>query len=471
MPIITASSSSDISPQGPASSAGKEAGSDVLFAALFGAVVSTDDTEEIDVNLDILQAMTQEEHPDKQDGEGALATALLFAVSDEPANYLSQDEGDISAYLSQDEGGIPVLGEYVSPDDEGDVNTLIESNVLFHEKEEGDAGLLAASQLAVQGQVATSVNALRSAGDRPLTTQLLTKIAEDLAPEHVVIKEKVSITAGQTSDVDSVKTASLNSDKVAAMMSAPRQNVRAKLEASGPVIIEMAEAEAGESFDALALKTTKTESQIGLTLRPAAPNLPTAETSTLLQGGVASEASPSAGNQGSGSQTSGGQTSGGQTSGGQSGLTSSLAENWLEMLDMQDENWAEQLVKRVERNLANAKEGIDFELNPRSLGKLHVNLSLQQNEAQLQMRTETSQAAQMISDAQSRLSAMLEDAGMKLAYLGTSTQSNGNGANGQQSGNGHHGHQNNGQNNNSDSNLPQNNDATDASNSLVNVKA
>ena len=466
MPIITASSSSDISPQGPASSAGKEAGSDVLFAALFGAVVSTDDTEEIDVNLDILQAMTQEEHPDKQDGEGPLATALLFAVSDEPANYLSQDEGDISAYLSQDEGGIPVLGEYMSPDDEGDVNTLIESNVLFHEKEEGDAGLLAASQLAVQGQVATSVNAQRSAGDRPLTTQLLTKIAEDLAPEHVVIKEKVSITAGQTSDVDSVKTASLNSDKVAAMMSAPRQNVRAKLEASGPVIIEMAEAEAGESFDALALKTTKTESQIGLTLRPAAPNLPTAETSTLLQGGVASEASPSAGNQGSGSQTSGG-----QTSGGQSGLTSSLAENWLEMLDMQDENWAEQLVKRVERNLANAKEGIDFELNPRSLGKLHVNLSLQQNEAQLQMRTETSQAAQMISDAQSRLSAMLEDAGMKLAYLGTSTQSNGNGANGQQSGNGHHGHQNNGQNNNSDSNLPQNNDATDASNSLVNVKA
>ena len=461
MPIITASSSSDISPQGPASSAGKEAGSDVLFAALFGAVVSTDDTEEIDVNLDILQAMTQEEHPDKQDGEGALATALLFAVSDEPANYLSQDEGDISAYLSQDEGGIPVLGEYMSPDDEGDVNTLIESNVLFHEKEEGDAGLLAASQLAVQGQVATSVNAQRSAGDRPLTTQLLTKIAEDLAPEHVVIKEKVSITAGQTSDVDSVKTASLNSDKVAAMMSAPRQNVRAKLEASGPVIIEMAEAEAGESFDALALKTTKTESQIGLTLRPAAPNLPTAETSTLLQGGVASEASSSAGNQGSGSQTSG----------GQSGLTSSLAENWLEMLDMQDENWAEQLVKRVERNLANAKEGIDFELNPRSLGKLHVNLSLQQNEAQLQMRTETSQAAQMISDAQSRLSAMLEDAGMKLAYLGTSTQSNGNGANGQQSGNGHHGHQNNGQNNNSDSNLPQNNDATDASNSLVNVKA
>ncbi|MBT5727843.1 MAG: flagellar hook-length control protein FliK, partial [Alphaproteobacteria bacterium] len=165
------------------------------------------------------------------------------------------------------------------------------------------------------------------------------------------------------------------------------------------------------------------------------------------------------------------QSAGGQTSGSQTSLASSMAENWLEILDMQDENWAEQLVKRVERNLVNAKEGIDFELNPRSLGKLHVNLSLQHNEAQLQMRTETSQAAQMITDAQSRLSAMLEDAGMKLAYLGTSTQSNGNGANGQQSGNAHHARQNSGHNNDSDLNIQKNNDATDASNSLVNIKA
>ena len=148
-----------------------------------------------------------------------------------------------------------------------------------------------------------------------------------------------------------------------------------------------------------------------------------------------------------------------------------MAENWLEMLDMQDENWAEQLVKRVERNLANAKEGIDFELNPRSLGKLHVNLTIQQNEAQLQMRTETSQAAQMITDAQSRLSTMLEDAGMKLAYLGTFTQSSGDGANGQQSGNAGNSHQNGDEDKGSESDLQQNNDATDASNSLVNVKA
>jgi hypothetical protein len=77
----------------------------------------------------------------------------------------------------------------------------------------------------------------------------------------------------------------------------------------------------------------------------------------------------------------------------------------------------------------------------------------------------------MITEAQSRLSAMLEDMGMKLAYLGTSTQSNGNGENGQQSGTAQHSRQNSGQNNDSDSNLHQNNDASDASNSLVNIKA
>ena len=156
MPIITASLSSDISSQGLASSAGKEAGSDVLFGALFGAVVSTDDTEEMDVNIDILQVMTQEELPDKQDGEGALAIPLLFAVSDESANYLSQDEG-----------GIPVLGEHVNPDDEGDVNTLTDSSVLSHEKEEGDAGLSltqSTPQMVASSRVITAADALSSAG-------------------------------------------------------------------------------------------------------------------------------------------------------------------------------------------------------------------------------------------------------------------------------------------------------------------
>lgn len=451
MPTINTSSSSDYSPLSHATSAGEDGGNDVLFATLFGAVTLSEDAEEADVNLETPPGMMPEDQSNAQKGEDHFTQILAFAGTEE--------EG-------LDDTGVSLLPQPLNVDDEGDATSLSDGAVFFEKKEEVDAGILAAAQMPEQAQAANA-RPLHSAGNRPLTTQLLTEIAEDLAPEHVVIKQKVSINAGQTAAVDRAEMMPLQADKALSVMTAPRQMLRTKHETSGPRFIESPKVEFGSSSDemieALTLKSAKTASQASLSLRPVAPQLPTTEASTLLQNGIASQASPSAGNQ----------TPGGQTGGNQAGasLTRSMAENWLEMLDMQDENWAEQLVKRVERNLANAKEGIDFELNPRTLGKLHVNLSLQQNEAQLQMRTETSQAAQMITEAQSRLSAMLEDMGMKLAYLGTSTQSNGNGANGQQSGTAQHSRQNSGQNNDSDSNLHQNNDASDASNSLVNIKA
>lgn len=454
MPTINTSSSSDYSPLSHATSAGEDGGNDVLFATLFGAVTLSEDAEEADVNLETPPGMMPEDQSNAQKGEDHFTQILAFAGTEE--------EG-------LDDTGVSLLPQPLNVDDEGDATSLSDGAVFFEKKEEVDAGILAAAQMPEQAQSANA-RPLHSAGNRPLTTQLLTEIAEDLAPEHVVIKQKVSINAGQTAAVDRAEMMPLQADKALSVMTAPRQMLRTKHETSGPRFIESPKVEFGSSSDemieALTLKSAKTASQASLSLRPVAPQLPTTEASTLLQNGIASQASPSAGN-----QTPGGQTGGNQAGASHAGLTRSMAENWLEMLDMQDENWAEQLVKRVERNLANAKEGIDFELNPRTLGKLHVNLSLQQNEAQLQMRTETSQAAQMITEAQSRLSAMLEDMGMKLAYLGTSTQSNGNGANGQQSGTAQHSRQNSGQNNDSDSNLHQNNDASDASNSLVNIKA
>ena len=454
MPTINTSSSSDYSPRSHATSAGEDGGNDVLFATLFGAVTLSEDAEEADVNLETPPGMMPEDQSNAQKGEDHFTQILAFAGTEE--------EG-------LDDTGVSLLPQPLNVDDEGDATSLSDGAVFFEKKEEVDAGILAAAQMPEQAQAANA-RPLHSAGNRPLTTQLLTEIAEDLAPEHVVIKQKVSVNAGQTAAVDRAEMMPLQADKALSVMTAPRQMLRTKHETSGPRFIESPKVEFGSSSDemieALTLKSAKTASQASLSLRPVAPQLPTTEASTLLQNGLASQASPSAGN-----QTPGGQTGGNQAGASHAGLTSSMAENWLEMLDMQDENWAEQLVKRVERNLANAKEGIDFELNPRTLGKLHVNLSLQQNEAQLQMRTETSQAAQMITEAQSRLSAMLEDMGMKLAYLGTSTQSNGNGANGQQSGTAQHSRQNSGQNNDSDSNLHQNNDASDASNSLVNIKA
>jgi len=446
MPIITASSSSDFSTSSSASSVGEEVENDVHFAALFGAVVSSEDTEDTDISLEMVPDVMSNLRADAQVGKGKFEEPLLFSGSEQPG---------------LDNNGISLIPQQSNVDDEGNALSPIDGFLVFEEKEELDAGILAAAQTPVQVPAANA-GSFSKAGDRPLTTQLLTEIAEDIAPEHVVIKQKVSMAGAQKAEVDSAKLMPLQLDKAPSRMVDSRQNLRPKPEISGPIFTEIPEAEFDLSLDKMTdALTFKTASQAGLPSRLGAPQLPITETTTHLQSGISSQVGSSAGNQSAGGQTSGSQTS----------LASSTAENWLEILDMQDENWAEQLVKRVERNLVNAKEGIDFELNPRSLGKLHVNLSLQHNEAQLQMRTETSQAAQMITDAQSRLSAMLEDAGMKLAYLGTSTQSNGNGANGQQSGNAHHARQNSGHNNDSDSNIQKNNDATDASNSLVNIKA
>ena len=446
MPTIIASSSSDFSTSSSASSAGEERENDVLFAALFGAVVSSEDTEDTDISLEMVPDVMSNGQADAQVGKGKFEEPLLFSGNEQPG---------------LDNNGISLIPQQLNVDDEGDALSPIDGFLVFEEKEELDAGILAAAQTPVQAPAANA-GSRSKAGDRPLTTQLLTEIAEDIAPEYVVIKQKVSMNAAEIAEVDSAKLVPVQLDKALSRMLGSRQNLRIKPEISGPISIEIPEAEFDLSLDKMTdALTFKTASQAGLTSRLGAPQLPITETTAHLQSGISSQVGSSAGNQSAGGQTSGSQTS----------LASSMAENWLEILDMQDENWAEQLVKRVERNLVNAKEGIDFELNPRSLGKLHVNLSLQHNEAQLQMRTETSQAAQMITDAQSRLSAMLEDAGMKLAYLGTSTQSNGNGANGQQSGNAHHARQNSGHNNDSDSNIQKNNDATDASNSLVNIKA
>ncbi|MGB1983651.1 MAG: flagellar hook-length control protein FliK, partial [Candidatus Puniceispirillaceae bacterium] len=96
---------------------------------------------------------------------------------------------------------------------------------------------------------------------------------------------------------------------------------------------------------------------------------------------------------------------------------SSMSDTIADMLDMMEDNWAETLVKRIERALGQKAEGIDFELNPRSLGRLRVNLSLVNDQTHIHMKAESASAAQMIGDAEHRLAQMLEQSGMKLAQF------------------------------------------------------
>ena len=94
-----------------------------------------------------------------------------------------------------------------------------------------------------------------------------------------------------------------------------------------------------------------------------------------------------------------------------------LAEQWLDVLDMQDEKWTEQLVRRINREFKAGGKGLELELNPRNLGRLKVNLSVAKEQTNVVLRTETGAAAQMLTEAEGRLAQMLSDAGLKLGQF------------------------------------------------------
>ena len=130
----------------------------------------------------------------------------------------------------------------------------------------------------------------------------------------------------------------------------------------------------------------------------------------------------------------GGQT-GGQT-GGQSGGQAGVASgggllnnlNMLQTLDMAKNNWTEMLIQRVQKGLAGGKDQLDFQLNPRNLGKMQISLVIQNDRTNIQIQTGTSAAASMLSESEARLAQMLEVSGLRLGNL-NSGQSHGFGGN------------------------------------------
>jgi flagellar hook-length control protein FliK len=129
----------------------------------------------------------------------------------------------------------------------------------------------------------------------------------------------------------------------------------------------------------------------------------------------------------------GGQAGGhaGGQSGGQAGATSGGLLNNLNMLqtlDMAKNNWTQMLLQRVQKGLAGGKDQLDFQLNPRNLGKMQISLVIQNDRTNIQIQTETSAAASMLSDSEARLAQMLEASGLRLGNL-NSGQSHGFGGN------------------------------------------
>ena len=95
--------------------------------------------------------------------------------------------------------------------------------------------------------------------------------------------------------------------------------------------------------------------------------------------------------------------------------------NSLEYLNMLDKSWSNSLLNRIEKSIKNGDETLVISLKPRNLGKLKISLTLNNDSARINIITENSSAALLLSEAESKLSQMLESTGLKLSNLSTSS--------------------------------------------------
>ena len=166
-------------------------------------------------------------------------------------------------------------------------------------------------------------------------------------------------------------------------------------------------------LDAAALKAERLSAvPANLAVRPARTAAPSVQLTALVDGQTGLLP---AGQQTNSAQTGGQQSGPGSTFSG--AAPTDLAEQWLDILDMQDEKWTDELVRRIDREFRTGGKGLELEMNPRNLGRLRVSLSVTQDQTNVVLRTETGAAAQMLTEAENRLAQMLGEAGLKLGQF------------------------------------------------------
>lgn len=96
----------------------------------------------------------------------------------------------------------------------------------------------------------------------------------------------------------------------------------------------------------------------------------------------------------------------------------------MELLDLAQDNWTEMLLQRVEKGLGGGKDRIEFHLNPRNLGKMRISLIVQNDRTNVHIQTETTAAAQILNEAEARLSQMMDASGIKFGSLSSQYNQN-----------------------------------------------
>ena len=101
---------------------------------------------------------------------------------------------------------------------------------------------------------------------------------------------------------------------------------------------------------------------------------------------------------------------------------SSGTQDILNQLNMFDKSWGKSLLNKISTAIKTGNDSIEISLRPKSLGRMKVTLSISGDGAKINIITETPGAALLLSEAEGKLSQMLETAGVKLSNLNTSSE-------------------------------------------------
>ena len=106
-------------------------------------------------------------------------------------------------------------------------------------------------------------------------------------------------------------------------------------------------------------------------------------------------------------------------------LSQENSEKLLNNLNLLSKKWGDSLIEKLEKSIVDGIEQLEISLTPKSLGRLNITINLQDNIAKINIIAETSSAALLLGDAESKLAQMMESSGLKLASLQTLNQQSG----------------------------------------------
>ena len=390
---------------GPAGEGTGDGASAVLFASLFGGM-----------NLAGGTAETDEAQPENAAPEaGMTIDPHLVQMLAAAGKGRIQTDAETEDASTEDDAETPSFLAAAGLDGAAETDVHTEDRV-------AEAGLLSVASLPADH---------KQPGHRPAQTSPVAAIAEDMKQAGANTNSQQTASTDILSDQDSdfigppvprpaakpdgvISAQTKNSPELATDMARIRTAAQsAAAAANSNEAVLQPESELDIGTEELAIDGAKLKADRGfdgLVRTTSGPSTSAAAQQADLQAGLTSGGGQNSFTQGGGQQSGTGSAFTGT-------LNADMAEQWLDVLDMQDENWSDQLVRRIDREMRSGGNGLDLELNPRNLGRLKVNLSVVQDQTNVVLRTETGAAAQMITDAESRLSQMLEQAGLKLGQF------------------------------------------------------